>query len=171
MRRIVLFLLLIVASLLVELVMPRVSVDFSEGETQDRAVATVETHPATAVEAKVFCQSVVMITLPEKRWVAYITHPNGGSEALEESVRRLPQSEIPDPWPSADMLEHYEVLNTACFSWPEIFEMADTLYLGQARSRLEEPDAPITIFDMRRALMKLFFKDKWHVAEGMFPLR
>ncbi len=173
MRRIVILLCLLVTALIAEGVgslfrhaMPA-DADTGYGTANESATA----QPAIGEEFTVFCQSVVMFTLPEKRWMAYVKHPDGGREALEESVRLLAQDGMPNPLPAGNLFDHYEVLDTACFSWDEIFEVADMLYLGRARSSLEEPDAPVTIYDKRRALMKLFFKDQWELAESLFPLR
>jgi len=159
----VVVIVLVLAALLVELAISQSIPDFSETGSATDAVQEAESKP--------FCQSVVMFSLPEKRWMAYVKHPNGGREALEESLRLFPQDGMPDPLPPGSIFEHYEVLDTACFSWAEIFDVADTLYLGRAQSLLEEPDAPITIYDARRALMKLFFKEHWQEAEQFFPLR
>lgn len=166
MRRIVAFMALVLVALLVELAMSQTIPDFSATDTGAKVVQQVN-----APESKPFCQSVVVFTLPEKRWVAYVKHPGGGTPAMEESVRRLPQDGMPDPLPPGNLFDHYTVLDTACFSWPEIFEAANSLYLGRAMSLLEEPGAAITIFDQRRAVMKLFFKAHWEEAEQLFPLR
>ena len=120
-----------------------------------------------------FCMSAVRFSNADgtQYRMATVLHPKGGRDVVEESIRRLPQGGIPGSWPSADMLEHFRIEATLCYSWYEAFWDANAVYLGRALSMLEDPDEPITVFDMRRVVMKIYFKDKWQIAEDMFPLR
>lgn len=173
MRRIIFWLVLLVLALSVEgvgyLMRPdappaAVSTGKAEGEAETATGASGD-------EQAVFCQSIVIFTLPQQRWTAYIKYPGGGTAMLEESIRRLPQDEVPNPWPVPDLLDHYEVVHTACFeSWATIFSITDDYSLGSASRKLENPYV-ITERDMRRAVLKVYFKDAWQQAEALFPLQ
>ncbi len=173
MRRIIFLLMLLVLALSVEGVsyLMRPDAPPATGST-GKPESEAETAPgASGDETAVFCQSMVVFALPQKRWTAYIKYPGGGTAMLEESIRRLPQDEVPNPWPVPDLLDHYEIVHTACFeSWAKIFSITDDYSLGGASRKLEDPDV-ITERDMRRAVLKVYFMDAWQQAEALFPLQ
>ena len=102
--------------------------------------------------------------------MAYVVHPHTGKESLEQSLRQLKQYEVPAPF-TPDLLDHYQVIRTVCFkNWAEIFKLTDQLSLGGASRKLDDPYL-VTERDQRRAVLKVFFKDDWEIAETMFPLK
>lgn len=174
MRRIVVVVALVLAALLVTLALaPGTSDSSGEAAGNDgTSPYNTDTLYIGAPEKAMICQTSLIVTNPEgtKRWQANILHPKGGTEMIEESFRRLPQSGIPKDLPSKEWLERYELAGTVCLSWYDMFQLLDLQSLGRASYLLETTGGVVTPFDMRRALMKLLFKDQWEVAERMFPL-
>ncbi len=130
---------------------------------------------ATPTESKtpryVFCHSMVTITTSEKRWLVGVHHADGNKASLEASMRRLPNREMPPSMPVEEIIGQYEIVTMNCWkSWKDIFEFTDQVSLGGASRKLEDP-LYITEFDMRRAVLKSYYKEGWEIAETMFPLK
>ena len=144
-------------------------------EDKAEAAITAPTEAvATPTESKtpryVFCHSMVTITTDEKRWLVGVHHADGNKASLEESMRRLPNPEMPPSMPVEEIIGQYEIVSMNCFkSWKDIFEFTDQASLGGASRKLEDPYY-ITEYDMRRAVLKLYYKKDWETAETLFPL-
>ncbi len=139
-----------------------------------RSIATSDTTgivDAAKPVKHVFCQSLVMITLPERRVITNVYHTDGGTAAVEESLRRLPNPDIPPTVAIEVVLANYQVQHTVCFkSWAGLLELTDQLSFGSASRKLDDPYL-ITERDMRRAILKIYIKEGWEIAETMFPLQ
>ena len=123
-------------------------------------------------EAAMICETSVVITndTGTERWAATILHPKGGSALIEESFQLLPeQPGVPDHLQVMETLGQYERAGTVCMSWVEMFQLMNLKTFGRASALLEVPSG-VTTFDIRRALMKLWFKEQWEMAEAFFPL-
>lgn len=172
MRRIVIVVALVLTALFVELALAQMGHDVSEQAAQGSE--EFPTYYMGAPEEAMFCTSSLRINNAEGTdyWSGTVFHPKGGRELVDQSIRLLPQKELPDPLPLPleELLAHYQIEATVCYGWYEIFDLTNALLLNRALSRLEDPYAPITRFDARRALMKSYFNDKWQIAEEMYPL-
>lgn len=174
MRRRWLVMALLLATLLVAIALSQAVPDGPE-DAESRNGERVPTHYFGAPEEAMFCTSSVRINNAKGTdyWTGTVLHPKGGRELVDQSIRLLPQQELPDPLPLplAELLAHYQIKQSVCYGWYEIFDMTNALLMNRALSMLEDRDAAFTRYDARRAVMKVYFKDKWQIAEEMFPLR
>ena len=108
------------------------------GDIATKAVPTVlPTATASDTPLYVFCHSMVTITTDEKRWIVGVHNADGNKTSLEESMRRLPNPQMPPSMPVEEIIGQYEIVTMNCFkSWKDIFEFTDQASLGGASRKL-----------------------------------
>lgn len=123
---------------------------------------------AGSIDHRVYCQTVVQIVFPDRRFLGRISHPpQGGMDAIQASITLLDHEGMPPrPWPDGWRFTPH---GSDCYdSWASLYDALNAVSFGRATSLLDQ-SAPLDEANFRQAVLKLLFKAQFETADKLFP--